>query len=116
MTLRSRRSRKKNTRCLGRECGTREETDEHCSTVNNNDNDREQRAPLKAQGLPYTLSLLKYIGVCLEEDGVSHGQTYVGFSRRGGDENLWVVSGPEPGEDGKVWIKNVMPQEVLLDV
>lgn len=63
----------------------------------------------KAQGLT-----LRRVGVYLEEDVFSHGQLYVGFSRCGDDENLWVF-GPQPDEHGKMWIKNVVYREVLID-
>ncbi len=63
----------------------------------------------KAQGLT-----LRRVGVHVEEDVFSHGQLYVAFSRCGDPKNLWVF-GPEPDEDGAVWIKNVVFKEVLID-
>ena len=63
----------------------------------------------KAQGLT-----LRRVGVYLKDDVFSHGQLYVAFSRCGDNENLWVF-GPEPDAQGKLWIKNVVYQEILID-
>jgi len=63
----------------------------------------------KAQGLT-----LRRVGVMLEEDVFSHGQLYVAFSRCGDDENLWVF-GPQVDEHGKMWIRNVVYKELLID-
>jgi hypothetical protein len=63
----------------------------------------------KAQGLT-----LMRVGVYLKDDVFSHGQLYVAFSRCGDNENLWVF-GPEPDEHGKLWIKNVVYPEILID-
>jgi ATP-dependent DNA helicase PIF1 len=63
----------------------------------------------KAQGLT-----LKRVGVYLEADVFSHSQLYVAFSRCGDDENLWVF-GPQPDKEGRMWIKNVVYKEVLVD-
>ena len=63
----------------------------------------------KAQGLT-----LRRVGVYLKDDVFSHGQLYVAFSRCGDNENLWVF-GPEPDEHGKLWIKNVVYPEILID-
>jgi len=51
----------------------------------------------KAQGLT-----LKRVGVYLKDDVFSHGQLYVALSRC--------------GDQGRVWIKNVMYKEVLIDI
>jgi len=63
----------------------------------------------KAQGLT-----LKRVGVYLKDDVFSHGQLYVALSRCGDQGNLRIF-GPEPDEQGRAWIKNVVYKEVLID-
>ena len=63
----------------------------------------------KAQGL----TLMK-VGLYLKDDVFSHGQLYVALSRCGDQENLAIL-GPQPDDQGKVWIKNVVYKEVLID-
>ena len=63
----------------------------------------------KAQGLT-----LQRVGVYLQDDVFSHGQLYVALSRCGDDQNLWVF-GPQPDDQGKLWMKNVVYKEILID-
>eukprot|EP00889_Picochlorum_renovo_P006379 jgi/Picre1/33409/NNA_008733.t1 len=53
----------------------------------------------KAQGLT-----LQRVGVYLQDDVFSHGQLYVALSPCGDDQNLWVF-GPQPDDQGKLWMK-----------
>eukprot|EP00889_Picochlorum_renovo_P007393 jgi/Picre1/34423/NNA_001892.t1 len=63
----------------------------------------------KAQGLT-----LQRVGVYLQDDVFSHGQLYVALSRCGDDQNLWVF-GPHPDDQGKLWMRNVVYKEILID-
>eukprot|EP00889_Picochlorum_renovo_P006202 jgi/Picre1/33232/NNA_008557.t1 len=63
----------------------------------------------KAQGLT-----LQRVGVYLRDDVFSHGQLYVALSRCGDDQNLWVF-GPQPDDQGKLRMKNVVYKEILID-
>ena len=51
------------------------------------------------------------------KDGVfSRGQLYVAFPGCGDPGKLWVFGQrPEPDEHGRLWIKNVVYDEVLID-